>query len=159
MKTIQDIREMVQDIKTCMMVTLGDSGQMRSRPMQVQEMDLLNQIWFFTSEFTSQAHDVANNMAVCLDFADIKGNRYLSLSGFGEVVHDKEKMKELYTPVMRAWFPEGLEDPRLTLLKVTPSSAEYWEAGGSRIGQMIDIAKAVVSGNTYKQGEHERVEM
>ncbi len=159
MKTIQDIRDMVQDMKVCMMATISDGGQMRSRPMQVQEMDLLNQIWFFTSEFTSQAHDVENNMAVCLDFIDTGGQRYLSLNGFGEVVHDKEKMKELYTPIMRAWFPEGLDDPKLTLLKVVPTSAEYWEAGGSRIGTMIDIAKAVVTGTTYKQGEHERVEM
>lgn len=159
MKTIQEIKEMVQDIKTCMMVTISDGGQIRSRPMQVQEMDLLNQIWFFTSEFTSQTADVEQNLAVCLDFADVSAQRYLSLNGYGEVVHDKEKMMELYTPVMRAWFPEGLDDPKLTLLKVVPTSAEYWEAGGGKVSQIIGIAKAVVTGTVYQQGEHDRVEM
>lgn len=159
MKTILEVKELCEDIKTCMMATVDAAGQIRTRPMQLQEVDLMNSFWFFTNEYSSQAEQIESNIAVNLAFADKANDRYVAVNGFGDVVRDREKIKQLYNPMIKAWFPKGLDDPDLCLLKISPVSAEYWESGSGKIGQMFGIAKAIVTGTEYNQGEHARLEM
>ncbi|MCR6641128.1 MAG: pyridoxamine 5'-phosphate oxidase family protein [Sporocytophaga sp.] len=60
----------------------------------------------------------------------------LKQTGKAEVVKDPVKMQELWKPVLTAYFPDGLEDPDIGLLKVSIDEAEYWD---SRTGKMIQV--------------------
>src|SRR5208337_4347672 len=51
---------------------------------------------------------------------------YVSFTGHASVVQDREKMQDLWCPAYRAWFPRGLDDPELALLRVDVERAEYW---------------------------------
>lgn len=36
-------------------------------------------------------------------------------------------VKELWEPIIKIWFTEGVDDPRITVLKVTPTDGYYWD--------------------------------
>ena len=82
---------------------------------------------------------------------------YLSISGRAEVVKDKAKIEELWSPVLKAWFPEGLDDPHLCLLKIPVEQAEYWDAPSSKIVQLFGMAKAIATGQEADYGENKKI--
>jgi len=75
---------------------------------------------------------------------------FLMLSGSATISRDKAKIKELWEPIVKTWFTEGVDDPRITVIKVTPSDGYYWDtkhgmavAGvkmliGAAIGKTLD---------------------
>jgi general stress protein 26 len=77
------------------------------------------------------------------------------------LIRDREKAKELWNPILKAWFPEGLEDPNLALLKVSVEKAEYWDTPSGKMVQAIGFVKALATGKRYEadQGEHSKVEL
>jgi general stress protein 26 len=58
---------------------------------------------------------------------------------------------------LKAWFPEGLEDPTLCLLKVSVEEAEYWEASSSTLVQLFGFVKAMATGQEADYGENKKV--
>jgi general stress protein 26 len=96
---------------------------------------------------------------VNLAYSDPNTSTFVSITGTGELVRDRTKHQELWTPVLKAWFPEGLQDPQLTLLKVNVLEAEYWDASSSRMVQLFEMAKALVSGQEFKSPEHEKIKI
>ena len=105
-------------------------------------------MWFFTGKSSGKVAEIQHDQHVNLSYADPGDNRYVSISGRAEVVDDKAKEKELWNPFIKAWFPKGLEDPELTLLKVKVEAAEYWDAPASTMVNLV-LAKAVLAGKSY----------
>ena len=101
--------------------------------------------------------DVIEHPKVCLSYSSSEKNSFLSLSGVAKAVADQEKMKELYTPILKAWFPKGLEDPTLILIKVHIDEAEYWDGTSSKLVQVFKMGKAIVKGERYTSGDHEKL--
>ncbi len=48
--------------------------------------------------------------------------------GTAELVRDLDKARELWNPDLETWFPRGLDDPDLALLRVTVTRAECWDS-------------------------------
>jgi general stress protein 26 len=83
----------------------------------------------------------------------------VSLTGHAVLIDDLEKKRELWNPVVGAWFPGGPEDPDVVLLRVEAASAEYWDSPGGRLASVISFAKAKITGQAYDGGENERVDL
>ena len=92
-----------------------------------------------------------------LAYAEPADQLFVSVSGRANLVRDKDKAKELWTPAMKAWFPKGPEDPDLALLKVSVEKAEYWDTPSSTIVHLVGYVKATVTGKSYKPGENEKI--
>ena len=75
------------------------------------------------------------------------------------MVKDRAKIEELWNPILKAWFPEGLDDPSLCLLKVTVEEAEYWDSPNSKLVQIAGFVKALVTGQAAKGGENEKISL
>jgi general stress protein 26 len=58
---------------------------------------------------------------------------------------------------VKAWFPDGVDDPRLILLKVTPETAEYWDGTSSKIVLAFSLLKAIVTGDQPDAGKHDKI--
>ena len=67
--------------------------------------------------------------------------------GKGSVITDKAQIKDKWSPVVKAYFPQGAEDPNLALLKVQPTNVYYWESETGKMVQFIKMAAAAVTGN------------
>ena len=113
---------------------------------------------FFTSADSPKIDELAADSRVNLSYAAKKDARYVSVSGTAEVFRDAAKMKELWNPVLKAWFPEGLDDPSLVLLKVTVDQAEYWDDSSSSMVRFVKLVQAAATGRSY-EAENRKIEV
>jgi general stress protein 26 len=72
------------------------------------------------------------------------------------VTKDRAKMEELWNPILKAWFPEGLDDPHICLMKVKVDQAEYWESPSGKVVQLLGFVKALATGQEADYGENKR---
>lgn len=156
---VKHLRKLIEKIEYCMMTTATPDGVLRSRPMANQELDANNDVWFFTKENSGKADELRNDSHINLSYSDPKGSRFVSVSGRGTIVRDAAKAKELWSPVLKAWFPDGLEDPDLVLLKVRIEQAEYWDSATSKMVELFGFVKALVTGTEFEPGETAKVDL
>lgn len=156
---IRKLAELIKDIRIAMLTTEDENGSLHSRPMGTQQAEFDGDLWFFTEEPSGKTGELAANRKVNVAYSDPKHQRYVSVSGRGTVVRDREKSKELWNPAYKAWFPEGLDDPKLALLKVSVESAQYWDSPGSAVVHLLGFVKAVATGRRYEGGENEKIEL
>ena len=156
---IEKLGELIGDIKMAMLTTIDEDGSLRSRPMATSKAEFDGDLWFFTRATSTKVNEIDKHVEVNLSYADPGKNSYVSVSGKGETLRDKAKAKELWNPILKAWFPDGLEDPELALLRVKVEKAEYWDSPSSKVVQLIGFVKAVTTGHAYKPspGEHEKI--
>jgi len=156
---IARIRDLMKDIDICMLTTVDDaSGRLRSRPMSLQEAEFDGQLWFFTYEDSGKVAEVQRDRHVNISFADKGKQNYVSVSGNAKTVTDRAKMQEFWNPVLKAWFPEGIDTPGIALLCVEVDQAEYWQSEG-RVATVINMAKALITGEEADWGENEKLDL
>jgi general stress protein 26 len=147
MNDIQRFNKLIKGIQFCMMTTVSNVDEsLRSRPMTLQKSEFEGDLWFFAGRSTPPVLDLEENPKVNLAFANPKDTAFVSATGIGEAVFDKEKTKELWNPIYQAWFPKGVDDPELCLIRVVVEGADYWDAPSSAMVQMLGFAKAILTG-------------
>lgn len=154
------LNELIKDVKFAMLTTLHED-QLRSRPMAAQEMDDEGNLWFLTREHSAKIEETEHNPHVNVSYALPDDRRYVSVSGTAELVHDQAKIKELWNPIYKAWFPNGLEDPELALLKIHVTGAEFWDSPNGRMVQIAGFLKAIATGKAYEASnkEHQKIDL
>lgn len=61
-------------------------------------------------------------------------------------------MKELYSMRLRTWFPGGLDDPHLTLVRFDAIDGEFWDTPGGMLQALSAFTKAVATGSPGPSG-------
>lgn len=158
-EAIQKLNELIEEIDIAMLTTVEEDGTLRSRPMVTQRSKFDGDLWFFTAVSSSKVAEVMHDRHVNLSYADPKSQNYVSISGRASLVQDRKKMEELWNPAYKAWFPKGLEDPDLALLRVTAEQAEYWDSPSSAVVHAVGLVKAVVTGRRAQGGENEKIDL
>jgi general stress protein 26 len=156
-ESLKYFRDKVNEVKTAMLTTYSAENGFNSRPMGTADVDSEGNIWFFTNEYSQKVSEISVENTVSLTYSDIKNHTYLSIVAEAALVNDKAKMKELWNPFVEAFFPEGLNDPKLTLLKITPTDAEYWDSKTSSMVVLINMLKATFAGKKYDEGKHGKI--
>jgi general stress protein 26 len=158
--SVRKIAELIKDIDFGMLTTTDAQGRLNSRPMSSnKKVEFDGDVWFFTYGETPKVHEIERRPYVNVAFSDPKTQTYVSLSGRAELVRDKAKMAELWEPALKAWFPKGLDEPDIALLKVNADQAEYWDSPSSPVAHLISLAKAAVTGQPAQPGENEKVSL
>lgn len=156
---VEKLARMIKEIEFAMLTTIDEDGSLRSRPMAVQQQEFDGDLWFFTKADTPKVDEIEQERNVNVSFARPDKQHYVSVSGKARLVRDRAKIEELWNPALTAWFPEGLEDPQLALLKVNAEKAEYWDGQSSAVAHLVGVVKAVATGTSYKAGENEKVNL
>lgn len=155
---LETLRDKIKDVRIAMLTT-ADGNILRARPMATQEMDTDGSLWFFTPRDSAKVDEVAQERQVCIAYANPSNETYVSVTGTAQVVVDQAKITELWSDIMKAWFPEGKNDPNLALLKVTPRQAEYWDHAAGKVGSWLSIAKSLLTGDGGKDmGRNEKLD-
>ena len=151
----------IERVRVGMFTTINEHGHLVSCPMTNQRTDHDGSLWFFTSDHSGMSRNIAVRSEVNISFVDDGESLYVSVSGHAEHVADREKMREMWNPLVAAWFPEGVDDPHLALVKVTIEAAEYWDAEVGKMQQLLKMARAAITGHPPKiaPGEHGRVDL
>ena len=150
----------IKDIRVTMMTTAEADHTLRSRPMYTQQAEYEGQLWFFTKDDAPKTDEIENDRHVNLAYVNPSDDTYVSVSGVAKLVYDRQKAEEIWNPVVKAWFPEGLDDPHLGLLRVEPTKAEYWDAPSSNMVQLFKMGKAIVQGEEAGNlGDNEKLSL
>jgi general stress protein 26 len=149
------LAKLINGIHVAMLTTVDASGELRSRPMGSQGLDENGKLTFFTRR-DAEVVDEATSRPVNVSFADVGKNSYVSVSGHAELDTNRETIRSLWKPEYKAWFPDGVEDPNIALLRVTLGSAEYWDTPGGPLTLIAEFAKAV-TGSPKPIGDHAKV--
>ena len=150
---VKMLNEKIKGIRIAMMTTVDEDGTLKSRPMATQDSESDGELWFFTKANAPKVGDVGRDQQVNISYANPGGNTFVSISGTAQLVRDQKKVKQYWKPMLKAWFPDGEDDPELALLKVTVDSAEYWDAPGGIVGKIAVVTKGLASGGKDSGGE------
>ncbi|MBH8576539.1 pyridoxamine 5'-phosphate oxidase family protein [Nostocaceae cyanobacterium CENA369] len=135
---IQKLRELIADIDSGMLTTVDDNGSLHSCPMSTNgQITSDGVLWFFIYGSSHKATEIEHNQQVNVSFVSPDRQRYISVSGTAQLVKDRNKMQEQWKPQLQTWFPKGLDEPDIALLKVTMDKADYWDGQSSFKPQTI----------------------
>lgn len=110
-----------------------------------------NVLWFFTRKDTDLAGSLASGQAATFIFMDRK--LQACLDGRLSLNHDRERIDRFWNAHVAAWYPEGKDDPQLTLLRLDLDEAAVWITEGGLIKYALEVAKANASKSTPDVGE------
>jgi general stress protein 26 len=142
----QKLYAMIKDMRIAMMTTIDTEGLMHSRPMYSQEADEHGDLWFFTQIQSPKTTEISRDNEVNLSYSDPDKQHYVSVFGTAEIVRDKKEIEEKWSEGMRAWFPNGTDDPQIALIRVHPVRGEYWDSPNSTILHLYGTVKAAITG-------------
>ena len=152
-KAIKKLQKLAQRAKTCMMTTQLDRCPAPARPMFLQEVDDQGVLWFISGKDSDKNYDLQKDAKTQLFFINNKRSEYLSIYGIAEIYTDKIMVDEHWSEMAEAWFPEGKEDPNVSIIGIRPIDVKYW---GTKHGKFVDMAlmlySAVTDGDSGKDG-------
>lgn len=139
---VKKIKELTETAKTCFFSTHSLSGSTGgTRPMTVQEVDDQGNILFLVANDSETYQDIQSDAAVKLYFQGSAHSDFLFLEGTAALSAEKEKIKELWNPIMKTWFTEGEDDPRIAIITVSPQDGYYWD---NKNGNLIAGIKMLI---------------
>jgi general stress protein 26 len=127
-QAVEKIKEMVKQAENCFFcsaVTTGKSSE--DRPMNVRQVDDEGNLWFLSASDSRKNLELTLDPSVKLYFQGSKHADFMQLNGQATISTDREKIKELWSPLAQTWFTEGVDDPRITVIKVEPTEGYYWD--------------------------------
>lgn len=143
------IKELVEKTNTCYFCTKITSGEpLKTRPMSVQKVDEAGNLWFLSADDSHKNADILADQQVHLLFQGSNYSDFLSIYGVATISKDKELIKELWEPILKTWFTEGIDDPRITVLKVKTQDGYYWDNKHGNAVAFVKMAAGAILGKT-----------
>ena len=156
-EAIDKLKSLVDEITVCLFCTdLKTDDGSTCRPMSAIKVCDQGNIWFFSDKNSDKNKAILADKDVQLFFSHPGKSSYMVVNGEAEIVFDKPKIDELWTPVAKIWFKEGKDDPNISVIKVSPKNAYYWDTDGNQMINFLKMAVSVVTGTnliTSKEGD------
>ncbi len=153
---IAKVRKLLPSFRSTMFVTGVASGEeLHSRPLALLGDPSVfgGTLWFFADDRSPKAYELAVDTRVSLFFQNDDDSNYLQLDGMASLSKERSKMRELYTPIVKTWFPEGLDDPHLVLIRFDAARGAFWESPGGAWQMAAAFATSLVTGKPGKSGK------
>jgi general stress protein 26 len=143
---IDRVWALMQEIGVAMVVThTGRHDELRARPMGARPDANENAIYFLTDAGAPKDAEVERNANICLAFADLNAQKFVSVTGEARISNDRAKIKQLWW-TMDKMFWRDENDPAIRILRVAPEDAEYWEGPGFVLSAVKMLAAGVAGG-------------
>lgn len=154
---IDKMRKLIDKGGSCFFVTRANlSNAHKSRPMAVQKTDEVGYVWFLSAADSVKNMEIAKDTNATLYFQGSSHSDFLELNGRAVVSKDRAKIEELWGPSLKAWFPEGKEDPSVSVIQFIPESGYYWDnKHGNTIAGIKVLINALVGGSVDDSREGE----
>lgn len=143
---------LIDAIKVAMVVTHDGHGvELRARPMVANVAREENAIYFLTDAGSGKIGEVKENSDVCLAFADMKAQDYVSVTGQAKLSNDRTLIKKFWSVADKAFWKDE-NDPAIRLLRVDPHQAEYWQGSGALVTLVKMFVARVTTGQPNLHG-------
>jgi general stress protein 26 len=114
-------------------------------PMSPLKVDEAGNLWFLSADDSHHNRDIAANPAVRLYFQASHHSGFLYFDGHAVISRDPAMIKELWNFMLKTWFTEGENDPRITVIQVRPVEGYYWD---NKHGSAVAGAKMLLGAVT-----------
>ncbi|MCY7316194.1 MAG: pyridoxamine 5'-phosphate oxidase family protein [Rubrivivax sp.] len=139
---VQRIKAVVDKTKTCFFCTeMAKGPSAATRPMSVRKVDDNGHLWFLSADDSSKNQELSESSRVDLFFQGSEHADFLHLHGTASISRDKQRIKELWEPMIKTWFTGGVDDPRITVIRVAPESGYYWD---NKHGSLVAGVKMMI---------------
>ena len=164
--SVEELWKLVEGIETAMLTTRRPDGHLVSRPMATQRRASGADFWFVSLESLPKVREIVRDPLVNLAYYKDRTREWVSISGEAEVTRDRAKIRELWAPDWKMWFPDeggkrdgGPNDPRIALIGVRALSAQYMTQEKPQPLVLFDIVKSKLTGKTPQMGKVKRVKL
>lgn len=154
--------DLIKDIRFGMLTHRTQGGMLHAHPLTTQNkaLDEQSELYFFIPKQGELYERLQTDGQVNVSYADPGADSYVSLSGQARFSDDQAKKEALWSPMAKAWFPDGVTDPNLGLLVVKIAHAEYWDVHESKMVQLFKMAKGALTGQPpASMGEHKELKL
>lgn len=154
-EAVQKIREIAEKTGACFFCTASPDGLSGgARPMAVQEVDDLGNLWFLSADDSHKNEELLADPGVRLMFQGEGRTEFLVLTGRAEISKDRERIVELWKPLYKNWFPGGMSDPSITVIKVMPDEGHYWDTRHGNLVAGIKLLAGTLLGKPMDDSVH-----
>ncbi|RZJ29105.1 MAG: hypothetical protein EON85_07635 [Brevundimonas sp.] len=125
-----------------------DQPGYHAQPMTAFREEETGTIWFFTRDDTDLARDaaVAGGQSAMFHYGAKDQNVWACIHGDLSVHgQDREIIDRHWNPVLAAWYPEGKDDPHLTILRFDADDGRVWVNEGGFFKFAYEVAKANIT--------------
>lgn len=147
-QAVAEIKHVAEAAGVCLFGTLLDRAPLTVRPMAVQSVDEVGNVWFLSSRTSHTNRHIAEDPRVQLLFANPGKSEYMTLQGFATITDDRALREKHWMPLAKTWFERGVDDPDLTVVKVQATDGYYWETKHGKMVSFLKIAAGAVTGKT-----------
>lgn len=148
-EAVKKMKEITEKNKTCYFCThTKESMPMAVRPMALQQLDDHGNFWFLSANDSHKNQEIQEDHEVHLLFQGSEHSDFLSVYGRASISQDKQKIDELWMPLAKVWFTEGKDDPRISVIKVTPIKGYYWDNKHGNAVAFVKMAAGALTGKT-----------
>lgn len=159
-QALEKFRTLVKDVNICMFITnTRDEAETHTRPMATVDVEDDGTLWFYTDIRSIKVDEVAADHDVHLVYSHPGKDSYLDVWGTASVVKDKDKLKEKWSPMVKVYFSDGVDDPNLALLKVKPQDCYYWDNESGKMVYFLKAAASVITGKRLAEGAEGNLEL
>jgi general stress protein 26 len=155
-ESIATLAQMVKEIRIAMLTTIGTDGKLHSRPMATQETPFAGEVLFLTGADSGKVEDIREDQEVNLTYSGEK-HLFVTMMGRAVISNDRALIAALWSPMYKAWFPDGATDPSIRVLRIKIEEAEYWSASSNSIVRNFEILARAATGGKTPVGEHARI--
>jgi general stress protein 26 len=149
---IDKLKELVLSADMCMFATNLKQHPIPARPMSTRDVDDDGSIWFFSRSTSNKNAEIKADNNVQLFYSNPGSSEFLNIYGKASIIKDEAKAKELWSLWAKTWFPDGIDDPELTLIKVEPVHVHYWDTKHNRMVSLIKIVAGALTGKELDDG-------
>lgn len=154
---VKKLAGIIKGVRFAMLTTMKEDGSLHSRPMATQDVEFDGTLWFFTRADAPKVSETEQHHKVNVSFSDPDASKFVSASGTAVLVRDRDKLEQYWKSAYKVVFPQGLDDPELALIRIDVESAEYWDAPGTKLGRLFNFARARLTNDPGKLGEHAKI--
>lgn len=151
-EAINKFKELIDHESTCLFTTRLTQVPLTTRPMSVQEVCDQGNFWFLSPRDSDKNLEIEKDSRVQLFISNPSNYEFLSVYGKATISRDREKIDKYWSDIAKAWFPEGKDDPNISVIKVTPEEGFYWDTKSGKLVSMIKILASAVTGKTLEEG-------
>ena len=153
-QAIDKLKKLATEIDICLFCSgNGLDEDPGCRPMSTAAVDQEGNIWFLSDKDSQKNRDIALDPRVKLYYSHPGKSSFLVVSGDAEIVFDKALIDQFWNPLDKVWFKEGKDDPAISLIKVKPDSARFWDTKGNRMVNFLKMVASAATGRTLVEGE------
>ena len=147
-EALTKIKELCEG-KSCFFCTNITTGKpFDTRPMHVQKVDEKGVFWFLSANDSLKDKEILHNPAVQLLFQGSAYSDFVNIYGHATITNDKQKIQELWEPIYKTWFTGGIDDPRISVIAITPEEGYYWDTKHGKLVSFVKQIAGAIAGKT-----------